>query len=500
VSQTKNGRVDVDANEQSYHSPQFRVLSEEQMERVYQATLECLQRTGVNVPNAEARELLARAGARADGIRVRIPPQIIRECVAATPSSFYLYGRDGSRRLEIGSGQVYFGPGPTCTYFIDPETGERRKTRRGDPGLTALVCDALENIDYVMGLGLIDDVTPALAPVYEFAEMIANTSKPVLPWAYNVENVKDIYKIALAVAGSEEALRQRPFLALFATFQSPLVHTDHELANVLWATERGLPIVYLGGGSSGSTAPVTGAGALVITLAGALSGLAIIQLKRRGAAVCIGGVPQPMDLRTSRPAYGGPEMSLYSAAMAEVSRYLGLPFMGTAGASEAKMLELQAAIESTIQVVFSGLSGAPLVHDVGFLDCADIGSLEMLAMNDEIIAMVRRILRGMDVSTDTLMLDLIDRVGPGGEFMSTKETARRCRAEIWMPKMMDRRPWVTWQEAGAPVVADLVKARVGEILKRHQPPPLSQHALEQIEAVLQAAEAREVNGSSEKSD
>jgi trimethylamine--corrinoid protein Co-methyltransferase len=488
----------MDAKDQSHHPPQFWVLSEEQIERIYQATLECLQRTGVNVPHAEARELLVRAGAQADGIRVRIPPQIIQECVAATPGSFHLYGRDGSRRLEIGAGKVYFGPGPTCTYFIDPETGERRKTRRGDPGLAALVCDALENIDYVMGLGLIDDVTPALAPVYEFAEMITNTVKPVLPWAYSVENVKDIYKIALAVAGSEEALRQHPFLALFATFQSPLVHTDHELTNVLWAAERGLPIVYLGGGSSGSTAPVTGAGALVITLAGALSGLAIIQLKKRGAAVCIGGVPQSMDLRTSRPSYGGPEMSLYSAALAEVSRYLGLPFMGTAGASESKMLELQAAIESTIQVVFSGLSGAPLVHDVGFLDCADIGSLEMLAMNDEIIAMVRRILRGMEVSTDTLMLDLIDRVGPGGEFMSTKETAKRCRAEIWMPEMMDRRPWVTWEEAGAPVMADLVRARVGEILRRHQPAPLSQRALEQIEAILQAAEAGEASDSSEK--
>jgi trimethylamine--corrinoid protein Co-methyltransferase len=483
--------MDMDAIEQARHPLRLRVLSDQQIERVYQATLECLHRTGVNVRNAEARDLMAEAGAHVDGDRVRIPPQIIQESVAASPSCFSLYGRDGSLRLEVGSDGVYFGPGPTCTYFVDPDTGERRKTRRGDPGLTALVCDALENIDYVMGLGLIDNVTPALAPVYEFAEMVANTGKPVLPWAYNMENVKDIYEIAVAVVGSEEALRWRPFLALFATFQSPLMHTDHELANVLWAAEQGVPIVYLGGGTPGSTAPVTGAGALVITLAGALSGLAIIQLKRRGAAVCIGGVPQPMDLRTSRPAYGGPEMSLYSAAMADVSRYLGLPFMGTAGASEAKVLDLQAAVESTIQVVLSGLSGTPLVHDVGFLDCADIGSLEMLVMNDEIIAMVRRIMRGMEVSADSLMLDLIDRVGPGGEFMSTKETAKRCRAEIWVPKLMDRRPWVSWEEAGAPVMADFIKTKVREILGHHQPPPLPPGAVKQIEAILQAAEARE---------
>jgi trimethylamine--corrinoid protein Co-methyltransferase len=473
---------------QAHPTPQFRVLSDQQIEKLYQAALECLERTGVEVRNAEARGLLAGAGARVDGLRVRIPPRVIQDAVAASPPSFTWWGRESE--IHVALDQVYFGPGPTCTCFVDPYSGERRKTRRGDPALTARVCDALDNVDYVMSLGLIDDVTPALAPVYEFAEMIANTGKPVLPWAYNVDNVADIYEIALAVVGGEEALRQRPCLALFSTFQSPLIHTHEDLANVLWAVERDVPIVYLGGGTAGSTAPVTGAGALLISLAGTLSGLAVIQLKKPGAAVCTGSVPQPMDLRSGRPAYGGPEMSLNSAAMTDVSRYLGLPFMGTAGASEAKLLDLQAAIESTLQVVLSGLSGATLVHDVGFLDCADTGSLEMLVMNDEIIAMTRRLMRGIEVNDDTLMLDLVDRVGPGGEFMSTKETAKRCRKEIWTPTLMDREPWVNWEAAGALTMQDRIKSRLREILDTHQPPPLPDGVVEQIEAILQAAEAR----------
>jgi trimethylamine--corrinoid protein Co-methyltransferase len=207
-----------------------------------------------------------------------------------------------------------------------------------------------------------------------------------------------------------------------------------------------------------------------------LSGLAIIQLKKRGAAVCVGSVPEPMDLRTARPAYGAPEMSLYSAALTDISRYLGLSFMGTAGASEAKVLDLQAAIESTIQVVFSGLSGATLVHDAGFLDCAEIGSLEMLVMNDEIIAMARRILRG---------------VGPGGEFMSAKETARQCRAELWAPTLMDRDKWVNWEAAGALSMHDRIKAKLRHILETHTPAPLPDGAAAKIAAILQAAEARE---------
>ncbi len=480
----------MDANYAAHQTPQFRVLSDRQIERLYQATLECLNRTGVNVLNEEARELLAAAGSRVDGVRVRIPPHVIQDGVAANPRSFTLWGRDGAHAIQMSPDRVHFGPGPTCTYFIDPETGERRRCQQGDPGTTALVCDALENIDYVMGLGLIDDVYHRLAPVYEFAEMIVNTGKPVLPWAYSLENVSDMYQIGLAVAGSEGALRERPCFALFATFQSPLQHTDDELANVLWAAERDVPIVYLGGGTAGSTAPVTGAGTLVVSLAGALSGLAIIQLKRRGSPVCIGSVPQAVDLRTGRPSYGSPEMSLYSAALADVSRYLGLPFMGTAGASEAKTLDVQAAIDSTVQVVLSGLSGATLVHDVGFLDCADIGSLEMLVMSDEIIGMIRHVLRGIEVSDETLMLDLIDRVGPGGEFLSAKETARRCRAEIWMPTLMDRDPWINWQANGAPTMQDRVRSRLREILATHQPPPLPEGAEARIAAVIRAAEER----------
>jgi len=481
----------MDTNYHSHQTLQFRVLSDQQIEKVYQATLECLNRTGVNVHNAEARELLARAGARVKGIRVRIPPHIIQDAVASNPRSFTIWGRDGKHQMQIVPDRVYFGPGPTCTYFIDPQTGEHRKTRRGDPGLTARVCDALGNMDYVMSLGLIDDVTPRLAPVYEFAEMLANTGKPVLPWAYTPENVADIYQIALAVAGSEQALRERPFFAFFSTYQSPLVQTDEDLANVLWAVERDIPVVYIGGGCAGTSAPITGAGVLVITMAGALAGLAIMQLKKRGAPVCIGGVPEAMDLATARPPYGGPEMSLYSAAMSDICRYLRVPFMGTAGASESKALDLQAAIESSIQAVLSGLSGATLVHDVGFLDCAQIGSLEMLVMNDEIIAMVRRILRGVEINDDTLMLDLIDRVGPGGEFMSVKETAKRCRAEIWIPALMDRQPWESWNSAGAQTMNDRVRAKLHNILATHTPPPLPVGAADKIDVILKAAEARE---------
>jgi trimethylamine---corrinoid protein Co-methyltransferase len=471
-------------------TPQFRVISDLQIGRIFQATLDCLQRTGIKVLNQPAREILAKAGAEVSGEIVRIPAYIIEDAVSISPPSFSLWSRDGTHSVELTDGQNIYGPGPTCTYFIEPVSGERRKTRLGDPGLTARVCDALVNIGYVMSLGLIDDVKPELASVYEFAEMVANTIKPILVWAYSLDQLQDIYQIATSVAGSEENLRLKPFIGFFSTTLSPLVHTDRDLENVLWASEHDLPIFYMGGGTVGSTAPITGAGALVITLAELLSGLAIVQLNKPGSPVCIGSVMAPSDLRVVRPAYGGPEMSLNCAAMSDISRYLGIPYMGTAGASESKSLDLQAAIESTFQVLLSSLSNATLVHDVGFLDCADIGSLEMLVMNDEIISMCRRIQRGIEVSDQTLMLELIDQVGPGGEFLSSMETAQLCRMEIWMPGLMDRAPWVEWYNTGSITMHDRIKAKIQNILNTHQPVPLSEESTKKIAAILQAANHR----------
>jgi len=342
-----------------------------------------------------------------------------------------------------------------------------------------------------MSLGLIDNVTSSLASVYEFEQMITHTGKPVLGWAFKKEHLEDIYKIATAVSGSEETFQQQPNFGFFSTWQAPLTHTDEDIANCLWAVGKNIPLIYLGGGVAGLSAPVTGAGLLVSNLACMLSGLAIFQLKKPGAPVCLGAIPTPMDLRTARVAYGGPETSLYSAAISEMMHFFGVPFMGTAGASESKGMDLQAAIESTFQVVLSQLSQANMVHDVGFLDCADIGSLEMLVMTDEIISQAKRIARGITVTDETLMLDLIDDVGSDGSFIATPETARLCREEIFTSDLVDRNPWIAWQENGAETMLDRIQKKLLGILSSPSSTTLSREVLDRISEVIQTAEKRE---------
>jgi trimethylamine--corrinoid protein Co-methyltransferase len=197
-----------------------------------------------------------------------------------------------------------------------------------------------------------------------------------------------------------------------------------------------------------------------------------------------------MDLRTARPSYGAPEASLHSAAAADLGRFLGLPFMGTAGASESKLLDAQAGLEAALQVLMSCLSGAGLVHDVGFLDCADIGSLPMLVLVDEIVGMARRIMRGVEVSPAAIMLDLIEKVGPGSHYLTEARSASLCRSEIWIPRLLDRDPYAVWEKKGRKSFEERVNESLQKILASHQPPPLPDGVEQKIRVILDEAERR----------
>lgn len=479
------------SNSLELHTPQFRVLSDDQCQELYAAALQCLERVGIQMHSQAARDLLAAKGARVDGHIVRIPTELVKKAIAAAPHEYTVWGRDGKHEMLVTLDRVHFGPGPTCTYFIDPQTGERRKARRGDAGMVAKVCDALPNIDYIMVLSLFDDVTPALASVYEFAEELANSSKPIVAWANTPETFRDIYKMAVAVTESEAALREKPIFIYFTTYESPLKLAGGPLANLMQAAEYGIPSVCLGGPTVGLESPFTGASALVLHLASALAALTVVQTHVPGAPMAIGGLPSMMDLRTARPAYGSPEASLHSAAAVDLARYLGLPFMGTAGASEAKLVDAQAGVEAALSVMLSALSGASLVHDVGFLDCADIGSLSYLVLVDEVIGMAARIMRGVEVSPETIMLDLIEKVGTGGVFINQAKSASQSRKEAWVPSVLDRSPYNNWSGKGSPTTEKLAADKANKILDTHQPIPLPEGVDARIEAILIQAEERE---------
>ena len=479
-------------NQAANTTVQFRVLSDESLEQIFSGVLAVLERTGVRILCEEAVSVLAEAGAEVeDDTLVRLPNHLVKRALASVPSHLQIHDRTGKPAMALENGNVYFGPGPTCPYLLDARTGERRPFVKQDAADTAKLCDALPNIDFAMSLGAVSEVRPNLADVHEFEAMVAETTKPIVTWSFGLDQLKDIHEMCLAVAGGEREFQRAPFAIFYAEPGSPLFHSREAMEKLLYCAEHAVPLIYTPCPLAGATATATLAGVLVTAAAESLSGLVVSQLVREGAPFVMGGVVSVMDMSHGILAYGAPELGLLSAAYAELARHLGVPMFSTAGCTDAKTVDQQAAIEGAISLLMAGLSGANLVHDVGFIESAMTGSHEMLVMCDEIIGMVRHIVRGFQVDEAHLALDVIDEVGPMGQFLSEKHTVQTFRSQFWLPSLINRQRIHDWEQAGRPSLGDRVKSRTTHLLDTHESEPLPLGVAEGLRDVVSRAEARE---------
>ena len=391
--------------------------------------------------------------------------------------------------LTVGGDHFYYGTAATPPQFHDPQTGERRPFTAQDVANCTRVADALPHLDYCMAFGLIQDVPAATYDRHEFLAVAANTTKPLVLMPVDVAGLADIHRMASLIVGGEDELRRSPLVAMYAEPVSPLVLGRDAVEKLLFAAERFMPIVFSPGIMSGATAPATLAGTLAQGLAEGLAGLVIAQLKQPGVPVIIGGVMTIMDMATTVFTYGSPELSLLSSAATDVLRWLGLPVFSTGGCSDAKCFDQQAAAESAFSLLMAGLSGGHLIHDVGFLESAIGGSLELLVASDEIIGMVRRVVHGITVDADSLAPDLIDRVGPGGHFLDQEHTLRHFRREFWFPQLMDRQRWELWHRQGEQTLGERARARARQLLRDHVPEPLPDSVLAELRQIVHSADA-----------
>ncbi len=462
----------------------LKILSDDQIKEIHSRSLEILSRTGVYVESDEAIEMLAEAGCRVqDGI-VKFPPGLVEWALDMAPSQFLFYDRTGDHALNIGGNNTSFGMGPTLLYMLDPDTGERRKFVKSDTEKAARVADALENIEWVMGLGTISDCDPADTEVHEFDAMVRNTTKPLITWAESLQGLKSIIKMAEAVRGGKEALQDAPFIASYSEPISPLTQNEIAVEKLLITADYGIPTVHTPIPQAGASLPTTLAGTLVGINAENLASVTISQVRKAGAPIIIGGVIGTMDMLQAQLAYGSPEMQLMLAAYMDMAHYYEIPTWGTGGCTDSKLPDQQAAIEAAQSVLYSALSGANLVHDPGYMASGTQGSLDMLVMVDEIARMAKYITRGMRVNDQTLALDAIHDVGPGGEFLTSSHTFQNFREQLYFPTLMDRQPQDKWVESGAKTMGDRIKERYRHILDTHEVEPLPDEALRVIEETV----------------
>lgn len=467
----------------------FRMISEENIKAAIEAGYNLLENVGVNINSDEALALLKDAGCLCDGTNVKIPRSIVKKAIDSAPSVFDVYNRLGEKAMEVGKRNCYFGPGPTCPNFFDPLTGERRGAIKQDAADTAKVADTLPNIDFVMSLCVIGSETKTLADVHEIHAMVQNTTKPLISWAFNKENLQDMVDMCAQVAGGADKLKEKPFLIVYCEPTTPLVHSKDALEKLMLLAKNRVPCIYTPGMIMGGTAPMTIAGALAVGLADSLTGLVISQLVNEGTPF-IGGAPGgPMDMKTMQHSYGAPEWMLLHGASTEIFHYLDIPVFSAAGVSDSKVVDAQSAIESTMQILCAMGTAGNIVHDVGFMDLGMTGSIEQMVMCDEIIGMAKRLMRGVIFDEKHLALDVIKKVGPGGNFLMEGHTFEFFR-ENWMPTLIDRNAYGAWEKNGAKDMTARTQEKMRSLLAAHQPVPLDAETKNAIDAILAKAEQR----------
>jgi trimethylamine--corrinoid protein Co-methyltransferase len=259
---------------------------------------------------------------------------------------------------------------------------------------------------------------------------------------------------------------------------------------LLFASDHHIPFVYTPCPLAGATAPSTLAGTAVQALTESLFGIVLSQLRRPGAPLIIGGLMSNMDMRTTVYCYGSPEMALLSAAYTQITKWLEVPMYETAGCSDAKLFDEQAAMEATINIATAALVGGNMIHDVGYLEQGLTSSPEMMIASDEIIDMVKRILRGIPVTDTTMALDVMDQVGPGGHYLDNDHTVKRFKSEIWRPKLINRQNWENWELAGSKTFQERVHEKVISILETETEPLLDEAMVKELRRICELADER----------
>ncbi|MFP4306480.1 MAG: trimethylamine methyltransferase family protein [Desulfococcaceae bacterium] len=465
--------------------PRFQFLTPEHREYIHRASLEILRRTGVRVHHAETVKMLAESDAMVtEENRVFFPASLVEWAVRQVPDRIMLCKRGQEEpTVWLEEGPVHFGAGSDCNNYLDPETGAARPFTTKEIAACVRLVDALPEIDFCMSMGSPNDVAEAERFRIQFALMMENTAKPIVFIADGRADCEAIHAMAVAAAGSEDYLRLHPNLLGYGMMTTPLVQPGESLEKLLFMAEKQIPAVHQPAPMMGGTAPFSLAGGLALGNAEVLSSLVIHQLRRPGAPFVYGCGLHHMDMRTTLSVYNAPEWLLARAGTAEMARYYRLPRFGYAGHTDSNAMDEQAASDAFSSVMMAFLTREHLAHDVGYMESGLTTSPELIVFSDEAISGFRAFDKGVSFDPESLALDVIHQVGPGGNHMNTPHTFQRFR-DFWSPSLFNRKRRTQWEKAGSPTLGKRLRDKTISLMESHRPEPLGDSVREEIDYIL----------------
>jgi trimethylamine---corrinoid protein Co-methyltransferase len=431
--------------------PPTKIVSDDQVETIHKASLQVLSEIGMDFLLPEARDLLKKAGCKIDGERVRFDPQMIEETIAHAPSQFTFHARNPEKSIPIGGDHMAFvavGSPPNCH---DMEGGRRPGTR-ADYNKFLKLTQYFNCIDASSGYSVEPiDLHPSIRHLEALRDKSILIDKPMKCYSLGRQNVLDAIEIARLSHGlSEEQMLDRPSLMTIVNTNSPLKLDNNMLMGMMELSSRGQVVCVTPFTLAGAMAPVTVAGAVVQQNAEALAGLAFCQLVRKGAPVVYGGFTSNVDMKSGAPAFGTPEYMKSTILGGQMARRYGVPYR-TSNTCAANTVDAQAAYESVFSLWGVTMGGGNyIMHGAGWMEGGLVASFEKFVLDCDLIQMVKSFLQPIDTSIDSLALDAMREVGPGGHYFGAQHTLTRFTDAFYAPIISDWRNWQQWTAAGSP--------------------------------------------------
>jgi trimethylamine--corrinoid protein Co-methyltransferase len=451
----------------------YEFLSKSQVEQIHETSLHILGNVGIEFRFEPALEVLKKGGARVDGERAFFPARLVEEQIRKAPAEFAIYARNSDFDVVIGGTHVVFVPGYGAAFVTDLDNGRREGSLKDFENFVKLT-GASPYQDICSGLAIEPvDVPHEIRHAQLIYTAMKYSTKPFMGSAMGLQGARDSIQMASILFGSQDELSRKPRMISILCSLTPLVYDERMLGAIMEYARAGQPLLISSLGIAGATSPVTLAGTLAVQNAEVLAGIVLTQLIREGTPVVFAGASTGADMQTGVLSSGSPEMAINTAATAQMARFYGLPVRSGGAVCDAKYPDAQASYESMMSLLTARFSGINFVlHSAGILESYNCMSYEKFIIDDEMCGMVKRIIHGMEVNPDTLALDVIKAVGPGGHFLDKDHTFDHFKNELYQPKLSNRDDFVSWQASGSPQSVETANKKYKEILETYEAPEL----------------------------
>jgi trimethylamine--corrinoid protein Co-methyltransferase len=472
---------------------QLKVLAEDEIGQIHEAVLEVMNDVGVRVEHKQALEIYRDCGCAVDFEKriVRMPEHVLNKALSAAPSEFILYGKTPEYDVHVNLDDVYTIGGSSALTVLDLDGVRRPATLQDLSDLTRLL-DALENLHIMHALVVPQDIPQPGFDRILWATVMKNTYHNYYSQGQWGVSIRDQVEMAKVIQGSEAEVRRHPLFTIVICMMSPLVHSTERVDELIESAKNGIPLYIEVDSMLGGTSPMTIAGTLVEECANVLTGIALAQFVNPGTPCIFSIASGLMNMANGNYCGAGPEVALLHAATAQMAHFYKLPFQGGTGI-DSTLPDAQAGYERALQVLTNALAGVNFVHlSIGMMEQMLLASYEQAVIDDEILGAAFRIVEGVEVNRDTIGLDAIKEIGPGGNFLAREHTLRYMRPHTWFPKITNRDQWTPWMASGGKDMRQRANERARKILAEHHPKPLTDDQEREIDRIAHDAQQRAI--------